>query len=94
MTDTEGRTRVRKPDTEEVAFSEPVTTKEELEVALDVTIPEAEVLPAVLYGGFRRDGFHIVDQAGRRILMCGVEGDIVRTGPGIAEAIVQILNKA
>lgn len=99
MADT--RTRVRKPDPE-TAAEENITTEETVmddglagdgEIT-DAQPVEAVQLPAELSGPFTRDGFHIRDNANRRILLCGVEGDIVRTGPGIAEAIVQKLNKA
>ncbi|QIG76072.1 hypothetical protein EVC24_051 [Rhizobium phage RHph_I4] len=91
MSDT--RTRVRRPDAEEAA-DQPVTSTEEIKEALGLVQPVAEQVTATpIKGPFRREGFHIVDASGRRIAMCGVEGDIVRTGPGIAEAFLLFLNK-
>ncbi|AHC30428.1 hypothetical protein CC53_gp011 [Rhizobium phage vB_RleS_L338C] len=82
----ETRTRVRRPD----APAEENNVAEETVIAesdvATVALVEEAVSATPLQGPFRRDGFHIVDAAGRRIVMAGVEGDIVRTGPGIAEA--------
>lgn len=109
MTETRTRVRKPDPETasEEniVANEERVTvaeTKDENGVTrAALTVPSslveegeaAAVNPTPLSGPFVRDGFHIVDSTGRKIAMAGVEGDIVRTGPGIAQAFLDYLNR-
>lgn len=73
--------------TEHENFEEGATTFEE---AIRLDTPAK----AVLQGPFTVNGFYILDAKGRKIAMCGVYGDIARTGPGIAEALVELLNKA
>lgn len=101
----EPRSRVRKPDaqtaeeenivTKEVEKTEEVVNDEakQNDFAADQAKEKEEVQPTSLNLPLRREGFHLVDASGRRVAMCGVEGDMVRTGPGIAEALIQALNK-
>lgn len=93
---TTARVRSRKPDAEieQAAPAEVEQQGQPLEevVGADENIVST-VTPAILQGPFRRQGFHIVDKTGRQIIMCGVAGDVARTGPSIAEAVVALLNK-
>lgn len=105
----EPRTRVRKPDAqtaekENIVVKEPEVVNDDAktgdfneaqraEAEAQAEVKEDAVEPAELYLPFRREGFHLVDARGRRIALCGVDGDVVRTGPGIAEAIVRKLSQ-
>ena len=86
----ETRTRVRKPDAD-TAEKEAIVTEETVAEEAVAEIPQ--VTPTPLVGPFRRDGLNIVDKLGQKIALCGVEGDVARTGAGIAEALVQALNE-
>jgi hypothetical protein len=86
------RARVRKPD-QETAIDEGITTTEQVADALGVEAFPADVQPTTLKPPFTRDGFSIVDAMGQRIIMCGIPGDTARTGPGIAEAVLALLNR-
>jgi hypothetical protein len=86
MTDT--RTRTRRPSPE-VAESEDITTNE----AVVVDNAEVSKPKVVLHGPFSVKGFSVVDAQGRNIAMAGISGDVARTGPGIAEALIELLNR-